>query len=601
MRSPTTRTPSDDSSSLASRTPSRVLDQKFQALIAQATGSQSPALNTMAFYDWMVHLMASPGKQLELWQLATQMLTELHRFAVESRNHTLQEKLAPLVGLRAADPVRYPVEDHRFADPAWQDWPFSLLQQGYLMQERWWRAATQNVPGVDPHHADWVSFCAHQWISMYSPANFALTNPMVLHRTKEEHGANLARGLTNFFDDMQRKLNNAPAAITEDFVVGKDLAATPGKVVLRTELMELIQYSPTTDKVRPEPVLIVPAWIMKYYILDLSPHNSMIRYLVAQGHTVFAISWKNPGLHEHNLGMEDYLREGLYAAIDAIGRIVPDQGIHACGYCLGGTLLSIGAAAMGRDDDKRLASVTLLAAQTDFSEPGELALFIDESQLNLLEAQMAERGYLDSTQMAAAFTWLRSYDLVWSRMVQEYLLGDRGHSIDLMAWNADATRMPARMHTEYLSKLFLHNDLARGKYEVGGRPVAVSEIRQPVFAVGTESDHVAPWCSVYKIHLLSDAEITFVLTSGGHNAGIVSEPGHPHRHYRQMTRKAGGHYLSQEEWAATAPSFEGSWWESWNRWLDAHSGAPIAPPTMGAPDGGCPVLCDAPGHYVLQR
>ena len=318
MRSPTTRTPSDDSSSLASRTPSRVLDQKFQALIAQATGSQSPALNTMAFYDWMVHLMASPGKQLELWQLATQMLTELHRFAVESRNYTLQEKLAPLVGLRAADPVRYPVEDHRFADPAWQDWPFSLLQQGYLMQERWWRAATQNVPGVDPHHADWVSFCAHQWISMYSPANFALTNPMVLHRTKEEHGANLARGLKNFFDDMQRKLHNAPAAITEDFVVGKDLAATPGKVVLRTELMELIQYSPTTDKVRPEPVLIVPAWIMKYYILDLSPHNSMIRYLVAQGHTVFAISWKNPGLHEHNLGMEDYLREGLYAAIDAM-------------------------------------------------------------------------------------------------------------------------------------------------------------------------------------------------------------------------------------------------------------------------------------------
>ena len=368
MRSPTTRTPSDDSSSLASRTPYRVLDQKFQALIAQATGSQSPALNTMAFYDWMVHLMASPGKQLELWQLATQMLTELHRFAVESRNYTLQEKLAPLVGLRAADPVRYPVEDHRFADPAWQDWPFSLLQQGYLMQERWWRAATQNVRGVDPHHADWVSFCAHQWISMYSPANFALTNPMVLHRTKEEHGANLARGLKNFFDDMQRKLHNAPAAITEDFVVGKDLAATPGKVVLRTELMELIQYSPTTDKVRPEPVLIVPAWIMKYYILDLSPHNSMIRYLVTQGHTVFAISWKNPGLHEHNLGMEDYLREGLYAAIDAIGRIVPDQGIHACGYCLGGTLLSIGAAAMGRDDDKRLASVTLLAAQTDFSE-----------------------------------------------------------------------------------------------------------------------------------------------------------------------------------------------------------------------------------------
>ena len=365
--------------------------------------------------------------------------------------------------------------------------------------------------------------------------------------------------------------------------------------------MELIQYTPTTKQVRPEPVLIVPAWIMKYYILDLSPHNSMIKYLVDQGHTVFAISWKNPGLAEHNLGMEDYLERGLFAAIDAINAIVPEKKIHATGYCLGGTLLAIGAAAMARDDDDRLASMTLFAAQTDFSEPGELALFIDESQLNLLEAQMAETGYLDSNQMAAAFVWLRSFDLVWSRMVNEYLLGDRARSMDLMAWNADSTRMPARMHTDYLRQMFLHNDLARGKYLVGGRPVVLNDLKLPIYVVGTESDHVAPWKSVYKIHLLSDAEITFVLTNSGHNAGIVSEPGHPRRYFRELTREHNGKFMSAEEWAQTTPVTDGSWWLSWDKWLNARSGEPTAPPAIGAAKGGYPVLEDAPGLYVLER
>ena len=584
----------------------RLLDQKFQASVAKLTGSQSPALNTMAFFDWAIHLMVSPGKQLVLAQLAQQHLQQLQSLAIESVALGMETSMSKALrgnqpSPAPSEPIPVPISDRRFKDPDWSQFPFNVLQQAYLMQEKWWQEATRDVRGVNPHHSEWVSFSAHQWLSMLSPSNFPWSNPTVIKRTMQENGANLQRGFRNLLEDTQRQLAHSPPAISEEFQIGKDIAATPGKVVFRNNLMELIQYTPTTKQVRPEPVLIVPAWIMKYYILDLSPHNSMIKYLVDQGHTVFAISWKNPGLAEHNLGMEDYLERGLFAAIDAINAIVPDKKIHATGYCLGGTLLSIGAAAMARDDDDRLASMTLFAAQTDFSEPGELALFIDESQLNLLEAQMAETGYLDSNQMAAAFVWLRSFDLVWSRMVNEYLLGDRARSMDLMAWNADSTRMPARMHTDYLRQMFLHNDLARGKYLVGGRPVVLNDLKLPIYVVGTESDHVAPWKSVYKIHLLSDAEITFVLTNSGHNAGIVSEPGHAHRHFREVTREHNGKYMAADEWAQNAPVTEGSWWLSWDKWLNARSGEPTAPPAMGAAKGGYPVLEDAPGLYVLER
>ena len=591
---------------IVSEQAARLLDQKFQASVAKLTGSQSPALNTMAFFDWAIHLLVSPGKQLVLAQLAQQHLQQLQSLAIESTALGMETGMSKALrgnqpSLEPREPIPVPISDRRFKDPAWSQFPFNVMQQAYLMQEKWWQEATRDVRGVDPHHSEWVSFAAHQWLSMFSPSNFMWSNPTVLKRTMQESGANLQRGMRNMMEDTQRQLAHAPPAISEEFQIGKDIAATPGKVVFRNNLMELIQYTPTTKQVRPEPVLIVPAWIMKYYILDLSPHNSMIKYLVDQGHTVFAISWKNPGLAEHNLGMEDYLERGLFAAIDAINAIVPDKKIHATGYCLGGTLLSIGAAAMARDDDDRLASMTLFAAQTDFSEPGELALFIDESQLNLLEAQMAETGYLDSNQMAAAFVWLRSFDLVWSRMVNEYLLGDRARSMDLMAWNADSTRMPARMHTDYLRQMFLHNDLARGKYLVGGRPVVLNDLKLPIYVVGTESDHVAPWKSVYKIHLLSDAEITFVLTNSGHNAGIVSEPGHAHRHFREVTREHNGKYMAADEWAQNAPVTEGSWWLSWDKWLNARSGEPTAPPAMGAAKGGYPVLEDAPGLYVLER
>lgn len=363
------------------------------------------------------------------------------------------------------------------------------------------------------------------------------------------------------------------------------------------ELIELIQYYPTTDKVHPQPIRIVPAWIMKYYILDLSPQNSLVKYLTGQGFTVFMISWRNPGAKDRDVAFDDYRTLGVEAALATIEDIIPDRQVHALGYCLGGTLLSIAAAAMARDGDNRLKSITLLAAQVDFTEAGELTLFINESQVAFLEDVMWQRGVLDTTQMAGAFQLLRSNDLIWSRLTRDYLMGERSPPSDLMAWNADATRLPYRMHSEYLRKLFLNNDLAAGRYLVEGRPISLSDIHTPMFVVGTVLDHVAPWKSAYKIHFLVDADVTFLLTSGGHNAGIVAPPGEEGHSYRVRTKAADATYVGPDEWLKTAQPVEGSWWLEWTKWVAARSGEPSAPPRM-AVDGQA--LPDAPGGYVRQ-
>jgi polyhydroxyalkanoate synthase len=315
-----------------------------------------------------------------------------------------------------------------------------------LLNQQWWHNVTHEVPGVTPHHEDVVSFATRQFLDLFSPSNFPFSNPEVIKRTAETGGANFIQGFQNWVEDVRRVAAGQPPAGSENFQVGGDVAVTPGKVVYRDDLAELIQYAPATETVLAEPVLIVPAWIMKYYILDLSPQNSLIRYLVGQGHTVFCISWRNPGAEDRNLTMADY-RSYVMAALAAVNAIVPDRKIHATGYCLGGTLLAITAAAMARASDDRLATVTLLAAQTDFTEPGELALFIDHSQVHYLESMMWNRGYLSADQMAGAFQLLRSNDLVWSRLVRDYLMGERAPMTDLMAWNADSTRMPYQMHS----------------------------------------------------------------------------------------------------------------------------------------------------------
>jgi polyhydroxyalkanoate synthase len=425
-------------------------------------------------------------------------------------------------------------------------------------------------------------------------------NPEVLQKTVAGLGANLRQGFANWCEDVEHFVRNVPPVGAEKFRPGEHVAMTPGKVVFRNRIMELIQYEPLTPTVFPEPVLIIPAWIMKYYILDLSPENSLVRFLVERGHTVFVISWKNPGPEDREHSMEDYISDGAMAAVEAVSAIVPERKIHAAGYCLGGTLLSIVAAAMARDGDARLKSMTLFAAQTDFTEAGELMLFIDDAQLNLLDDLMWSQGFLKTGQMAGTFQLLRSNNLIWSRLVYEYLMGERSPMTDLMAWNADGTRMPYKMHSQYLRTMFLDNDLAEGRFKVGGSSVAIEDIKVPIFAVGTETDHVAPWRSVFKIHLLTEAEVTFVLTSGGHNAGIVSEPGHPHRTFRIATRKEGAAYRDPDNWHGAVAVRDGSWWPEWEAWLVARSGERAEPPQMGAAKRGYSTIGPAPGPYVLQ-
>ena len=332
-----------------------------------------------------------------------------------------------------------------------------------------------------PQNEAIVEFSVRQLLDMLAPSNFAATNPEVLQKAFQSGGENFVFGWQNWWSDWMRLLSAGQQPKHQDFVVGETVATSRGKVVFRNELIELLQYTPTTDKVHPEPILIVPAWIMKYYILDLSPHNSLVKFLTGEGFTVFMVSWRNPTAEDREIAFDDYRSVGVDAAVATVREIMPDRQIHALGYCLAGTLLSIAAAAMARDGDTRLKSITLLAAQTDFTEAGELTLFVNESQVAFLEDMMWERGILDTTQMAGAFQLLRSNDLIWSKIIRDYLMGERAPPNDLIAWNADATRLPYRMHSEYLRKLFLNNDLAGGRYVVEGRPIALSDIHAPMY------------------------------------------------------------------------------------------------------------------------
>jgi polyhydroxyalkanoate synthase len=490
--------------------------------------------------------------------------------------------------------------DKRFVHPSWQQLPYSLYYQAFLLTQQWWHNATSGIAGVSKHDQEIVAFVARQFLDMCSPSNFFATNPVVQKTTWDESGANLVRGWNNLWEDWRQAVASARPKPNPLYRPGNEVAVTPGKVVYRNHLIELIQYTAQTETVYPEPLLIVPACIMKYYILDLSPENSFVRYLVEHGHSVFCMSWRNPEAEDRDLCMDDYRRLGIMAALDAIQSIVPDQKVHTLGYCLGGTLLAIAMATMAREQDQRGASMTLLATQTDLSEAGELMLYIGSNELSYLDDMMWNQGYLETKQMAGAFTMLRSADLFWSRMLSEYLLGKRTGQSDLMAWNSDATRMPYRMHSEYLRQLFLENRLAQGKYRVDDHPIALSDIRVPLFVVGTSKDHVAPWKSVYKIHLLTDTEVTFLLTSGGHNAGVITPPGHPRRIYQVSTLASDAPYRDPDRWQIETPVHKGSWWPEYQSWLAEHSGSPVKPPSMGMPDAGYPVLADAPGEYVHQ-
>lgn len=562
-------------------------DRALHAMLARLTGGISPAALLLAYADWLLHLAAAPQRQIEIAQEA---IVDAKRFV-----EAAQRLFAPGQGPWSL--IQPQPQDRRFGRPEWEYPPFNLMAQAFLLGEQWWRNATTGLRGVAKQNEAIVEFSVRQMLDVMSPSNFAVTNPEVLRRTFESGGNNFVHGWQNLCSDWTRLASAGLGAVTTgDFIVGETVATSRGKVVFRNRLIELIQYYPTTEKVHPEPVLIVPAWIMKYYILDLSPQNSLVKYLTGEGFTVFMISWRNPDAADRAIAFDDYRKLGIEAALDAIGSIVPDSKVHALGYCLGGTLLSIAAATMARNGDDRLESISLLAAQTDFTEAGELTLFINESQVAFLEDMMWERGVLDTTQMAGAFQLLRSNDLIWSRLTRDYLMGERATPSDLMAWNADATRLPYRMHSEYLRKVFLNNDLAGGRYLVESKPISLSDIHTPMFVVGTLRDHVAPWKSVYKIHYQVDAAVTFLLASGGHNAGIVAPPGEAGHTYQIRTKAANTTYIGPDEWLSTAPQVEGSWWPEWTKWLSARSSEPSEPPRMESETAQS--LPDAPGDYV---
>lgn len=591
----------------------QALDEAFHSQLAKVNLGLSPISLALAYADWAMHLATSPGQQMLLAQRALAL-------SQQALSSPWQEQLAS-----DDESLPAPVDDPRFSDPGWRHWPFNVLKESFKATSSWWHEASQ-VEGVSSHHRHVVDFFNRQGLDALSPSNLPITNPEAIKKGKESLGQSWLKGYQHLaLDLLERSHHTGGASRTAlkplPFKVGQDVAVTPGKVVFRNHLIELIQYTPTTAGVYPEPLLIVPSCIMKYYILDLSPGNSMVRYLVGQGHTVFMISWRNPDASDRELGMQDYLQLGVMEAMAAVKSLTGAPRIHALGYCLGGTFLAIVAAALGArqpqshrrgqaknqhrrredavalDTMPELASVTLLAAQTDFSEPGELGVFIDDDQLKTLRESMARTGYLSGRQMAGSFQFLNSRDLVWSRSTRRYLLGQDEVGNDMMSWNADVTRLPERMHNEYLSSLFLNNALATGNYRVAGVGVALMDIHAPLLVVGTQRDHVSPWQSVYKIHLLTDTQTTFILAAGGHNAGIVSEPGHRGRSYQMGCMEKGHAWIEPDDWAAHAPLFEGSWWEAMHRWLHERSGKPVPPPAINP----ATVLGDAPGDYVMTR
>ncbi|MGH8253117.1 MAG: PHA/PHB synthase family protein [Steroidobacteraceae bacterium] len=539
-----------------------------------------------AWADWSLGLALAPERQQALFQSAL-------AYGADSARYALQAASRP--------PSTPPDRASSFAGAGWDQYPFNVYARTHENLAAWSREALSAADGVSAENAQRLEFLQRQWLNFTSPAHYLPTNPALLEQTRRENGANLLRGAQHWLEDVARMLTRAATPGTEQFRVGEQVAVTPGKVVMRNELAELIQYSPQTDSVYAEPILITPAWIMKYYILDLSPHNSLVNYLVGQGHTVFMLSWKNPTAADRNLAMDDYVRDGVFAALDAVHAIVPGKRVHAVGYCIGGTLLSIAAAALARDADTRIASITLFAAQTDFSEPGELSMFISPEQLTALEAQMQRDGVLSSESMGAAFALLRSSELIWAPAVNQYLRGQRAQLNDLMAWNADGTRMPCRMHSEYLERLYLHNELAAGTFTIDGVRVDLNRIAVPMFVVGTETDHVAPWRSAFKTRALTRSnDYTFLLTSGGHNAGIISGPVNPKRRHRIQQWNDVAAPASPGQFMERAELRAGSWWPTWQQWLVAHS-APglVAPPPRGNAAAGYVPLADAPGGYVL--
>jgi polyhydroxyalkanoate synthase len=501
-----------------------------------------------------------------------------------------------MMGLQSPPVIEGDPRDRRFKDDAWKhNEVFDFIRQSYLLSARYIQDTVKQADGLTPATAQKIDFYSRQFIDAMSPSNFLLTNPEVLRKTAETGGENLIKGLNNLLADLERGKGNLRIKMTdmEAFRIGENIAVTPGKVVHQNALMQLIQYTPTTEKVLKRPLLIIPPWINKFYILDLRARNSFVRWATAQGHTVFIVSWVNPDEKLAEKNFEDYMNEGILDALAVIEAATGERAINAIGYCLGGTLLSSTLAWMAANGDDRIKSATFFVTLMDFRESGELNVFIDEEQIKALEDKMNKRGFLEGSEMATTFNMLRANDLIWSFVVNNYLLGNDPFPFDLLYWNADSTRMPAAMHSFYLRNMYQENRLAQpGGITLAGTPIDLSKVKVPAYFISTREDHIAPWRATYRGTKLLGGENRFVLAASGHIAGVVNPPeGGKYSHWINPDLPD-----EPEAWFQGATEIAGSWWPDWQRWVSAHDKRLVKAREPG--DGKLPVLEDAPGSYV---
>lgn len=489
--------------------------------------------------------------------------------------------------------------DRRFKDDAWEDYyVFDFIKQSYLIAARWLQTTVAGVEGLDEQTARKADFYTRQFVDALAPTNFVLTNPEALRETMQTGGQNLLKGLRNLLEDLERGDGQLNIRMTdlEAFEVGKNIAVTPGKVVFQNEMMQLLQYQPSTELVKKRPLMVVPPWINKFYIMDLRAKNSFIKWLVDQGHTVFVISWVNPTAEYADTDFDDYLRGGTLAALDAIEQATGEREVNALGYCLGGTLLYATLGYLSQVNDDRIQSTSLLTTLIDFSQPGELEVFLDDQQLTALERRMGERGYLEGSEMATSFNLLRANDLIWSFVINNYLLGKDPFPFDLLYWNSDSTRMPAKMHSFYLRNMYQKNLLREpGGISLNGQPIDLSKVKVPVYFLSAIEDHIAPWKSTYVGTQLFAGPVRFVLGASGHIAGVINPPVSNKYHYWTNSRVV----ADPDEWLADAERHPGSWWNDWRDWVSALSNEQVKARIPG--DGKLPILEDAPGTYVKHR
>lgn len=541
-----------------------------------------------AFLEMTTRMMADPAKlmqaQMSLWQ---DYLTLWQRTTQRFFGQETQPVIAPAK------------DDRRFKDAAWdENTLFDFIKQSYLLSARWMQSTVNQVEGLDDHTAKKVDFYTRQFVDAMAPSNFVMTNPEVLRATIESGGENLVKGLEHLLKDLERGKGELRISMTDydAFQLGKNIAVTPGKVVFQTSLMQLIQYTPTTPDVNKRPLMIVPPWINKFYILDLREKNSFIKWAVDQGHTVFVLSWVNPDETLAAKGFEDYMVEGPLAALDAIQKATGERDVNAIGYCLGGTLLASTLAYMAAKKDDRIKSATFFTTMLDFTEAGELSVFIDEEQLTFIEGQMAEQGYLDGSKMATTFNMLRANDLIWSFVVNNYLLGKDPFPFDLLYWNSDSTRMPAAMHSFYLRNMYQKNMLAQpGAVTLKGVPIDLTKVKVPSLFLSAREDHIAPWKSTYSGAQLFSGPVKFVLGASGHIAGVVNPPAANKYCYWTSDKLA----KTSDEWLEKATQTAGSWWPEWNKWVGQFADGKV--PARQPGDGALPALEDAPGSYVKVK